>query len=345
MESLVAENQIPGLNFSIIYPDGKQEDYSVGFADTLSKQKLTPGHTLFSGSIGKTYLVTLLMQLVEEGRVELSDPFVKYFPDTEWLQLLPNANDINIEMLLSHTSGLPRYVDEKGVWDTLQANPDKVWTYKERLSFIFNHKAVHAPGQAWAYSDCNYLLLGMLIEKLTGSDYYDEVRRRILEPEELRATYPAIKRNLPNLPVGYSRMPEFSRLNGIVVSDGKYAFNPQMEWTGGGFVSTTSDLARWAKLFYEHQLFSGEALKQITTPNRNGMDLGNGQQYGMGSFIYDTEIGKAYGHTGFAPGFRSVFAYYPKQKIAVALQLNSDYLGEKMSLIQYLDRILHGIKV
>jgi len=133
------------------------------------------------------------------------------------------------------------------------------------------------------------------------------------------------------------RMPE------IVVVDGKYAFNPQMEWTGGGMASTTPDLARWAKIYYEGQLFSDSLLNKITTPNSNAKMLDDSLAYGMGSFIYKTKFGKALGHTGFVPGFVSIFAYYPDKKIAVALQINCDYAADKLKLIDYLDKILVAI--
>jgi len=229
------------------------------------------------------------------------------------------------------------------IWDTIHANPDKIWTYKDRLSVIFNDSPVHEAGKDWSYSDTNYILLGMLIEKLTGNPYYDEVNSRILIPLQLTSTHAAIIRDIEDLPVGYSKLPEMFRMPEIVVVDGKYAFNPQMEWTGGGMASTTPDLARWAKIYYEGQLFSDSLLNKITTPNSNAKMLDDSLAYGMGSFIYKTKFGKALGHTGFVPGFVSIFAYYPDKKIAVALQINCDYAADKLKLIDYLDKILVAI--
>ncbi len=83
----------------------------------------------------------------------------------------------------------------------------------------------------------------------------------------------------------------------------------------------------------------------MVTINPNGQNaIGEGLSYGMGSFIYETKLGKAYGHTGFVPGFVSIFAYYPKQEMAVAMQINCDYAAENMSLVAYLDRILGSKK-
>jgi len=345
LDTLVKENQIPGLNFSIIYENGMQINYSSGYSDTLKKVPLTSEHVLFSGSVGKTYAVAVLMQLVDEGRVDLTKPFMSYFPEHEWLNNLPNIESITVEMLLNHTSGLPRYIEDEAVWKNLKENPDKVWTYKDRLSYAFNMKPAHDPGKGWSYSDTNYLLIGMLIEKITASDYYDEVKSRILNPAGYKYTYPSLQRDIPNLPVAYSNLPEFFNMPGVVVEDGKYVFNPQMEWTGGGFASTTPDLARWAKMYFEGQFFSEKMLQKIITPSEQGKEIGEGISCGMGSFIYTTELGIAYGHTGFVPGFNSIFAYFPEQEVAVALQINCDYAKAKVGLMDYVLVILNNLSI
>lgn len=339
IDQLVRENQIPGLILSIIYQDGKQENYSCGFANLTDSLKMNAEIVMFSGSIGKTYAVAQIMQLVDEGKIDLQKKLLDYFPEIEWLKYLPNISDITIEMLLQHTSGLPRYVMKPQIWDTLSKNPDKIWTYEDRLSVIFDDKPEHKAGKGWSYSDTNYILLGMLIEKITGTSYYEGLKSKILIPENLNHTYAANTRTIKNLPIGYSRLPEIFKMPDKVVVNGVYAFNPQMEWTGGGIASTTSDLAKWAKIYYEGKLFSDTLLKKMITPNKNAITIEDGLAYGMGSFIYTTKHGNVYGHTGFVPGFVSIFAYYPEQKIAMAMQINCDFAKEKMSLIDYLDEI------
>jgi D-alanyl-D-alanine carboxypeptidase len=113
-----------------------------------------------------------------------------------------------------------------------------------------------------------------------------------------------------------------------------------MEWTGGGMASTTSDLARWAKYYYEGDLFSKKMLAQVTSINSNGNKVMGNNSYGMGSFIYHLKQGDAYGHSGFMPGYNSIFAYFPKEKIAVALQSNCDYAGNNMPLEKYVEELM-----
>lgn len=343
IDNLVIKNEVPGISFSIIYKDCRQANYSSGMADLENKTKLNTDHVIFSGSIGKTYAVAILMQLVDDGKINLGDKIISYFPEITWLNKLPNINDITVEMLLQHTSGLPRYVMKPEIYDTLFSNPDKIWSYEDRLSVIFNDTAVHEAEKGWAYSDTNYILLGMLIEKVTGNNYYDEVKTRLLIPYKLTATHPSIKRDIPNLPSGYSRLPEMFQMPEKVVEDGLYVFNPQMEWTGGGMASTTSDLAKWARIYYHSDLIPSSLKLKMTTPSSKGENIGEKLSYGMGSFIYDTKAGKAYGHTGFVPGFVSIFAFYPDQQISVALQVNCDYATQKMTLVDYLDNIMSTI--
>ena len=293
------EKKLPGLNYSIVYEDGNIENYSLGYSDVEQKEPLSISHTLFSGSIGKTYAVALLMNLVESNKINLQDKLMVYFPDTEWLSKLPNIDDITIEMLLQHTSGLPRYVLKPELWKSLNENPNKVWSYKDRLSYVFNEAPVHEAGKGWGYSDTNYILLGMLIEKVTSKEYYHLVQTKLIAPNSLSQTYPSLSRSIPNLATGYSNMGDAFFVPNKTVKNGQYFMNPQLEWTGGGMASTTSDLAKWAKLYYEGKLFSQETLNLITTPNSNGVDVVNKGSYGMGSFIYESQLGKAYGHSGF----------------------------------------------
>ncbi|WP_303316935.1 serine hydrolase domain-containing protein [Flavivirga abyssicola] len=340
IEKAINEKELPGLNYSIIDVDGNIDNYSVGYSDVEQKENLNINHTLFSGSIGKTYAVALLMNLVESKKVNLKDKLITYFPDTEWLSKLPNINDITIEMLLQHTSGLPRYVFKSELWKALHDNPNKVWTYKERLSYILNDEPVHEAGKQWSYSDTNYILLGMLIEKVTSKNYYDLVQDEFLKPNNLKNTYPSLTRNIPNLAIGYSNMGDTFYVPNKTVENGQYFMNPQVEWTGGGMASTTSDLARWAKLYYESKLFSQESLRLITTPNPNGVDVEHKSSYGMGSFIYTSKLGEAFGHSGFMPGFNSLFIYYPEKKIAAAIQFNCDYASATLNMNDLIDDLV-----
>lgn len=340
LDSLVSVNQIPGVSFAMVFENQTLKSYASGYADVHQRILMTPEHVMFSGSVGKTYAVALLMQLLDQGLFDLEDKIIDYFPELEWMKRLANIEEITIEMLLQHTSGLPLYVMKPEIWDTLHKYPDKVWSYQDRLKVIFNDDPLHEAGKGWDYSDTNYILLGMLIEKLSDQAYYDLLFSKIVVPEGLTKTFASNRRDIPGLPMGYSDLPEWFKMPQEVVVDGLYAFNPQLEWTGGGLASTTANLAQWARIYYTGKLFSDEWLQKIITPNSQAKNLDPIMSYGMGSFIYKTNHGPAYAHTGFVPGFNSIFAYYPNLDLAVALQVNCDYASLKIPLIYYLDALL-----
>jgi D-alanyl-D-alanine carboxypeptidase len=339
MSELLNLSKAPGMNFSIIDANGDQQNYSAGYADVEKKEKMTPGHAMFSGSIGKTYAIAVIAQLVDEGKIDLDKKFIEYFPDVAWLHNLPNINEFSILELMQHRSGLPRYAFKEGVWETVKNEPDKVWTYKDRLSYIFGDSAVHPAGKGFAYSDTGYLLLGMLIEKMTGQYLYDAIQERLIDSLELKETYAADKRAFPNSANTYSR-DEVFQMPGPVFVNGVCRFNPQMENAGGGFVNTASDLAKWAKLYYEGASFSDNMKTVIQTISPNGANVYEGWNCGAGIFILETKYGLAYGHTGLMVGTRSVMLFFPDYNLSAAMQMNTDKPEGELGLLESLELLI-----
>lgn len=341
LEKLREINNAPGMNFSIITPNGSQENYSVGYADINGEEKMTPNHAMFSGSIGKTYAIAVIAQLADENKIDLNRKYIEYFPDVEWLNQLPNINDFTVLQLMQHQSGLPRYAFKHGVWETAKNEPDKIWTYKDRLSFVFGDTAVHKAGEGFAYSDTGYLLLGMLIEKVTEQYYYDAIQQRVIDPLNLQQTYAADKRSYPNGSNTYSR-DEVFQMPGPVFIDDECRFNPQLENAGGGYVNTASDLARWAKLYYEGSPFSDSMRSCIQTISPNGENVFEGWHCGAGIFILETNYGRAYGHTGLMVGTRSIMLYFPDYNISASLQMNTDKPEGELGLLGSLEYVMEA---
>jgi D-alanyl-D-alanine carboxypeptidase len=120
-----------------------------------------------------------------------------------------------------------------------------------------------------------------------------------------------------------------------MIVNGKFAINPQFEWTGGGYVSTAHDLARWAKMFYEGKAFSPDLLPQVVDGVPAQM-LGRESTYGLGAIIRKTSAGKSHGHSGFFPGYMTDIMYFPEHKVAVAVQVNTSVgrsLGKPLSRV------------
>jgi D-alanyl-D-alanine carboxypeptidase len=291
-----------------------------GMSDTARKVPMRTTDRLLQGSVGKTYVAAVAMQLVHEGKLKLDDKLSAYFGGEAWFPRLPNAADITIRQLMTHTSGLVRYEFQPAFTAALRAQPLRAWTPVERLAYVFDTAAPFAAGQGWEYSDTNYIVLGMIIEKLTGMSYYDALRARVLGPLALSNTIPSDTSVLVGVANGYAGAA--NELGGYDASlvDGVLAVNPGLEWTGGGIASTTEDLARWAKLLYEGKAFDERMLPVMLdgVPARLGRDT----KYGLGVIIRPTALGTAYGHSGFFPGYATEMLYFPALKVAVAVQAN-----------------------
>lgn len=345
LDSIVKATQIPGLNFSLIENSGRQFNFSSGFENIEEGKKLGIYDLMLSGSIGKTYAAACIYQLIDEKKINLDDKINKHLNEFDWLEYLPNYDEITVEMLLSHTSGLPRWVLKPQVWQILRNEPNREWSYKDRLELIFNEKEVHESGKGWAYSDTNYLLLAMVLESIENKDYYKIIESRLLGPFSLNETSPSNQRKIKNLAMGYSDLPESFKIpNNVLDEEGSYVFNPQMEWSGGGMASTTSDLVKWCDLYYNSKVFGKDLKNKMVSINSNGKNVyQNKHSYGMGSFIYNTKHGIAYGHSGFMPGYNSIMLYYPDHKVSLALQINCDFAIQKMPLTSYLEHLMNFI--
>ena len=197
------------------------------------------------------------------------------------------------------------------------------------VQFILGDEPVHPAGEGWHYSDTDYILIGMIIEKITGDTFYNQLQKRILDPLKLSDTVPSTKRQFERLPEGLSGEGPF-KLPDKVIVDGRYIFNPQFEWTGGGLVTSSSDLAVWAGNLYRGKLFSMERLRELLQPADLKTGAASDAGYGLGVFVTDTDLGPRYDHGGIFPGYQTIMAYYPELDCSLAMQLNADRFSGKL---------------
>ena len=320
-DSLHAAGNFPGATVGFALADGTSFGLATGWSDRTAKARMSPRDRMLQGSVGKTYVAAVALQLAYEKKLELDSPIEKYLGKEAWFAKLPNARDITVRMLMNHTSGLVRYEFSERFTKDLSAAPDRVWKPEELIAYIFESPAPFAAGKGWTYSDTNYIVLGLIIEKVTGSRYYDLAKTRLLEPLKLRETVPSDSRVIPGLIQGYAGSPNpFGGTDEMIVK-GKFAINPQFEWCGGGMASTAEDLARWAKAMYEGKAFDRSMLPQMLegVPARLGPDA----KYGLGVIIRPTKHGISYGHSGFFPGYITEMMYFPDHRLAIAIQVNT----------------------
>jgi D-alanyl-D-alanine carboxypeptidase len=226
-------------------------------------------------------------------------------------------------MLMTHTSGLVRYEMNPKFTADLRANPDKAWTPEEELSYLFDATPPFAAGQGWDYSDTNYIVLGIILEGITGTKLYDEVRTRFLNPLQLTRVVPSTSRRIPGLVPGYAGARDPLGLPDEVISHGQFVINPQFEWTGGGYATSPLDLARWG-----HELYAGRALsataRQLMIDAAVPARLGPESKYGLGVIVRGTTpAGRTWGHSGFFPGYLTELIHLQDSGVTLAIQVNT----------------------
>jgi len=315
--------QAPGASFGIVTKDGQVFGLASGLADRTAGRALSPDDLLMAGSTGKTFFAAVALQLIEAGRLDLDAPISKYLGAKPWFSRLPNAKGITVRMLMTHTSGLVRYEMNPKFTADLRANPDKAWTPEEELAYLFDATPPFAAGQGWDYSDTNYIVLGMIMEGITGTKLYDEVQRRFLGPLKLVRVAPTTSRRIPGLAPGYAGPRDPLGLPDEVVTNGIFVINPQFEWTGGGYATSARDLARWG-----HELYAGRAISQklrdLMISSAVPARLGPETKYGLGVIVRPTTpAGPAWGHSGFFPGYQTELIHFTDSGLTMAVQINS----------------------
>ncbi len=319
----------PGATVSYIFSNGEAGTVATGLADIENEQPMTSDSRMLAASIGKTFVAATVIALAKENRLSLDDPLSKWLGEREWYSRLPNHETITLRHLLTHSGGLPDHVKmicfaelfaEKG----LQVNSK---AFHERLvGFILDQPPLFEPGKSWSYTDTGYILLGLVIEAVTGNSYYNEVNRRFLKPLNLCHTAPSDQIALPSLAAGYPPANNFYHLPEKTVDDeGVMVWNPGIEWTGGGLISNSWDLARWAKLLYEGKAMPQDYVDDLLQSVPTG-DAESKISYGLGVVIEKNgPFGIRYGHLGFIPGYTSSMRYYPQYGVAIAFQINTDW--------------------
>lgn len=347
LDALREEYAFAGATAAYALADGSVRSFATGLADVEAGIPMRPDSRLLSGSIGKTFVAALALDLERRGRLDLDDLVADWLGDEPWYRRLPNASTITLRQLLTHSAGLADHVYEPVFQQAvgillrgMDPDPDRTFAPRQLVALILDREPLFPPGQGFSYTDTGYLVAGLVLEKAAGAPYYEELKRRLLDPLGLHLTSPSNRRHLDGLAVGYLHWRgEGGRVERVVEADGDLIFNPALEWTGGGLVTCSSDLVRWAKALYEGRALPEEGnerdyLPELLESGYRGADAS--ARYGLGVFLYDTPFGPAWGHSGWFPGYNSLMRYYPEHGVALAMQVNRDFGTDRIDFAQRL---------
>lgn len=345
------DHGFPGATAAIARPDGSVVMAATGVADEEAGTPMTSDSRMLAASIGKSFVAMTALSLESDGVLSRSDLVSRHLGDRDWFTRLPNHDTMSVGDLLRHTSGLPDHVHLESFQTEMasrMAGGSAAFTPEEAIAFVLDTDPLFPAGEAWAYSDTGYLLLGLVIEEAGGAAYYDLVAARFLAPLGLTATTPSNTQALPGLAAGYvGEDNPFGLPRRTMDAAGRLLWDPAMEWTGGGLASTSRDLAIWG-----HALFGGTAMADPYLDRLlDGVPVASdapGILYGAGVAIYaDTPRGPVYGHGGWIPGYVSSLRHYSDHGVTVAFQINTDVgiVDDSTDLVPALESALADLAI
>jgi D-alanyl-D-alanine carboxypeptidase len=285
--------------------------FALGLADVEAKRAMTPDCHFRIASVSKVFVGTALLTLVDEGKLSADDTIAKYVPG------IPNGDTVTIRHLATHRSGLFNHIESPTVKKAFAGDPSKIWKENELLEFAQKGKTYFEPGKSHHYSNTNTVLLAMVIEKVTGKPWRDEVTRRVLTPLKLKNTVIPTDNALPKpfaqgYALGGDETPFFVR--------GKKQHRVTLtspSWWGpsGNIISTLDDLGAAMKPLGTGSLLKDKGRKELHTWTRADQP---GFEYG---FHLERVKGRL-GHDGDVPGYQTFAYYWPEQDVTVVACVN-----------------------
>jgi len=298
---------------------------TAGVGNRETKQPRNADDRYRAGSITKTFIATVLLQLAAEGRLSLDDTVDKWLPGV----VRGNGHDgrkITVRQLLNHTSGIFDYSDDLAFQlaiflpETFAENRYRTWTPAELMAIAMSHRPSFAPGTSWSYSNTNYLLAGLVIKKVTGNSYGDEVRARVIEPLGLHGTY--MPGTDPTVPQPSSRA-----YSNFFTPTGKIydvtEMNPSWANSAGEIISNPGDLNRFYSALLRGEVLPAKQLAEMKVTFPAPMVEGD---YGLGVYVRKLTCGvEVWGHSGGLHGSNSEAVTTADGKHSLALNFNDDW--------------------
>lgn len=327
---LVAEMQKLNVPGAIVYVQDHARGAWTTAIGTRSLAKPAPMNVddhMRVGSITKTLTGTVILQLVDAGKLRLDETVAKYLPE------IPNGAQITIRQLLNMTSGLFSYTEDASFGQTLLNQPQKAWNPEDLVAIAFKHAPYFAPGTGYYYSNTNTVLLGMIAEQITGRSLAEEFQSRIFTPLGMHATSFPAKDSVaipgPH-PHGYTSKPSDScpptpipgseQIPGTPATASQLCdvtnINPSWGWAAGAAISTLHDLQIWAKALALGRLLSAQTQKERVT----WVQVTPATRYGLAIF----DVAGFLGHNGSLPGFQSFMGYMPSKDAMIIVLTNLD---------------------
>jgi len=305
MDDSLKKYQTPGMTMGIWIPGQGAFVKAKGLADVSTKQKMNTNYLFRIGSMTKTFTATIVLQLIDEGKLSLDDSVSKFEP-------FPGSRNITIKELLNMTSGLYNYTELDWLDNDFLADRNKYYAPEFLLDAGIDHRPNFLPGRGFHYSNTNYVLLGLIIEKVTGNRLQDEYENRIIKKLGLKNTY---------YPTDNTIHGKYS--HGYMLEDGQLVDwtdqNISWGWAAGGLISNMYDLKKYIKAISDGTFLSPK-MQEARLNDWVAMSAKvKAFEYGFGVFTYKGFVG----HNGGLPGFVNLAMYNPKTGAIILFMLNT----------------------
>ena len=313
LDAEVNLQKVPGMQAFVRTADGKTWSGVSGTTDLARKDPMQREDVLRIGSTTKTFTAVLVLKLVEDGRLSLDDSLSKWFP------AIPQANEITVRELLNHSSGIPEII-QKGLMKSVL--PSTYWTRDELLQLIESDKLLFTPGSQFSYSNSNYILLGFIVEDITGKPILQLLHEQILDPLNLINTYLIPYEPAPaRLVTGFDR--DLAKIPGMLeITPGNTSW-ATLAFTSGAMASTADDLGVFFDHLFDGKLLSTASLDAMRTfiPAVNpGLDAQTGS--GLGLMRFEVGGQELIGHVGEFMGSSSIAVYSPDKGYTIVVTSN-----------------------
>jgi D-alanyl-D-alanine carboxypeptidase len=302
---------VPGALIGVWVPGKGQFVKGIGYADLAKKKPLSTEDKFRIASNTKTFVVTVILQLVDEKKLSLDDTISQLNSRYHLGVSVPNEQTITLRMLANMTSGLAEYYNTPEM-KALNVTPRTQLDPQVLISFAAKHSPLFPPGTEWNYSNTNYLILGLVIEAATNDSVENEIRDRLIVPYLLRNTsFPV---NDPKMPFPFSH--GYSLDSGGQWIDQTVLWPPSFSWAAGAMISDMGDMKKWVRLYVTGATNSPETQKE----RLEGVVLPGGATFGLGIVIN----GPWYGYTGGIDGYNTAAYYRPDADATIIVFVNSE---------------------
>jgi D-alanyl-D-alanine carboxypeptidase len=320
LNAIRVQYHVPGVSATIIWPDGRSWTGVNGWADVKQHVPVAPTTAFSVGSVSKTFLAALVLQLADEGRLSLDDPVLR------WLPTAAVPADTTIRELLDHTSGLYDFFSNPAIDTALLANRRQAWTPARALGYM--RAPYCAAGTCWHYSNSNYVLLGQVVQQVTGNPVATELRRRFFAPLRLVRTFvQGAEAARGTVATSYEVLGSGSSTRTVSQGDGT-AISPftsvvTAAGSAGAIAATSRDLAVWARRIYGGAILRPAALAAMLDVSHS-VGAGSALPYGLG--VEEVSLGGRLteGHNGRLIGAGATMRYLPDSGFSIAVVTNQD---------------------